>query len=841
MTKSKKSSKSKHVSPRPARHSQSGIQLAPWQQIAIPLFIIILLTMALYNNLVFKGLTPSGSDVIGSMGKSHLIKEYEKQTGQESLWNPAIFGGMPQYHRYGPRSFSLDKLMEIFYQGNAGQVVVHYIIGAAGMFVLLYSLQFGVLISLFGAFAFMLMPHYNSLWLAGHFSKFRAIMYMPWVVAAFYQFITTRRLLHTLLFALAFSLQIRTQHYQIIFYTALMLFAIGIWPFIKLIIEKNYRAIGQATALLALAAIFTLMSVYQPLFVMKEYTPYSTRGGNPINIEQDDQSAAMSKGVSFDYATNWSLSPRELVTLVIPNYFGGQSDINYTGNAVPQLKNRRIPGYWGDMPFTSSTDYIGVGLFIFMLLGVYGYRDDWRVRSLAIFSGLTIVLGFGRHFPWFYKIFFYFVPYFSKFRIPTMILMAVFFAFVVLAAFGLRYLVERAKDDPRSMRVIAIVAGAMIVIVLSPILLNSMGLLSFTQPQDARMFNPQVLPLIQSARYDLAKMDALRTFGFSLLIFLPIISFLRGWLNSTVSLIVIIGVMVLDTATVNSRFFDELVPADTLEQRLFPQTAIDKILLQKESGTAEPFRVFGAGQQFNNNSLAYYHQCIGGYDAAKMQVIQDLIDNNLYKGPDPTIPINWNVINFMNGRYVIVDGALPLTNLKLLYRDEQRNQFLYENTNACPRAFLVGKIETIPEPSRLLQRMNQPDFNPKQVALLENSLPVPISVPDSSSHARTIKYTPNKIELEATANTQCLLVLSEVYYPNGWTALVDGRPTSIYRTNHILRSIVLLAGTHKVEFVFHPRTYFFGKWIANISNLILLVSISGLLYMSWRKKEKNRS
>ncbi|MBN2009736.1 YfhO family protein [candidate division KSB1 bacterium] len=834
MTKSKKSKKSSKPAPKASLQSQWQMDLKPWQQIGIAIVVIIIATVLLYSNLAFKGLTPAGSDVIGSMGKSHLLKQYEQETGEISLWNPAIFGGMPQYHRYGPQSFSLDKIVGLFYSGNSGQVVVHYIVGAVGMFLLLYSLQFGVLVSLFGAFAFLLMPHYNSLWLAGHFSKFRAIMYMPWVVMAFYHFITTRRLLYALLLALAFSLQIRTQHYQIIFYTALVLLAIGVWPIIKLIKEKNFKALGQALGLLALAGVFTILSVYQPLFVMKEYTPYSTRGGNPVHIEQVDQSAVTAKGVSFEYATKWSLSPRELLTLVIPNYFGGQSQIKYTGDAVPQLKGQRIPGYWGDMPFTSSTDYIGVALFVFMLLGIYGYRDDWRVRSLAIFSSLGILLGFGRHFPPFYKLFFYTIPYFSKFRIPTMILMAIFFVFVLLAAFGIRYLIERAKDDPRAVRVVAIIAGIMLILIVSPMVLKALGVLSFSQPQDAQMFNPKVLPLLQTARFDLAKMDAIRTFGFTLLVFGIIFSLIRGWLPKSLSLLLLIGVMILDNALVNTRFFDQLVPTETLEARLFQNSQVDNYLLNAQKKSPEPFRVMGVGQLFNNNDLAYYNQCIGGYDAAKMQTIQDLIDNNLYHGPNPQFPINWSMVNFMNGQFVVSEMALPGDNLKLVYRDERQKQFLYENPDACTRAFLVGQAETISDPAELLRRINDPTFNPKQTALLNTELPVAIAPPDSMSFARETKYTPNKIEVEAKTNTQCLMVMSEVYYPKGWKALVDGKETPIYKTNHILRSIVLPAGEHKIEFIFHPQTYFTGKWIASLSNIILLLSIVGIGYVSMR-------
>ena len=84
--------------------------------------------------------------------------------------------------------------------------------------------------------------------------------------------------------------------------------------------------------------------VAQPLFVIRDYTPYSTRGGNSISID-NKQTEKDKKGVGFDYATNWSYSIGEFWNLIIPKFHGGTSQEKYTGDSVPQLKNRTIPAY----------------------------------------------------------------------------------------------------------------------------------------------------------------------------------------------------------------------------------------------------------------------------------------------------------------------------------------------------------------------------------------------------------------------------------------------------------------------------------------------------------------
>ncbi|MBD3290482.1 hypothetical protein GF337_16885, partial [candidate division KSB1 bacterium] len=592
MAKSKKSKKAK----KPARQQKSkggfSLDLKPWQMIALCISIILIATLLLLSDLAFKGMVPAGSDVLAAKGKTNLMKQYEEKTGEESLWNPAIFAGMPQYHRYGPRSFSLDVLASYFFDDNGGQVLVYYIIGACGMFVLLYSLNFSPIIALFGALAFLLMPHYNSLWLAGHFSKFRAIMYMPWVLAAFFYFLHKKSVLGMLLFALAFSLQLRTQHYQIIFYTALLMFAIGIYPVIKFLIEKKFTDFAKFFGLLILAAILTLASVYQPFFPMKEYTPYSTRGGNALHIEKIDDSAERAKGVSFDYATKWSLSPKEMVTFLIPRYFGGSTQEMYTGDDAPQLKGRAIPGYWGDMPFTSSTDYIGIVLFILLVFGIYGFRHDWRIVSLGIFTILALFLGFGRHFPAFYKIFFYYFPYFSKFRVPTMILMAVFVVFVIFAAYGFKYLLNiHKKGDKNAQTVLYAVGAFLFLLSMSPFLLK--GSLSFATSREVGAYTPQILQLLKSARFELMKMDAMRTLLFSAIAFGLIFAYLKKFIPGSFLTIGLFVIMLIDVPLVNYRFFDALQKEGAIESRLFTKSNIDQYLLAQSERNPEPFRVLG--------------------------------------------------------------------------------------------------------------------------------------------------------------------------------------------------------------------------------------------------------
>ena len=100
--------------------------------IAFPILLIMMLAF-LMKPMLIDGLTPQGVDVVASLGSSHQIKEYEKETGEKALWNPYQFSGMPRYHRHGPVTFSVDTIL-----GTLGKlfnnIFIYYVFGALGMY-----------------------------------------------------------------------------------------------------------------------------------------------------------------------------------------------------------------------------------------------------------------------------------------------------------------------------------------------------------------------------------------------------------------------------------------------------------------------------------------------------------------------------------------------------------------------------------------------------------------------------------------------------------------------------------------------------------------------------------
>ena len=92
------------------------------------------------------------------------------------------------------------------------------------------------------------------------------------------------------------------------------------------------------------------MILYYPA---KSYTPFSIRGGSD------------SGGTGFEYATQWSFSLKEAVTLFIPysRGFGGQT-------------------YFGDMPFTDYPNYLGI---IVISLAFIGFCKSNLSKNYKVF------------------------------------------------------------------------------------------------------------------------------------------------------------------------------------------------------------------------------------------------------------------------------------------------------------------------------------------------------------------------------------------------------------------------------------------------------------------------
>ena len=103
---------------------------------------------------------------------------------------------------------------------------------------------------------------------------------------------------------------------------------------------------------------------------------------------------------------------------------------------------------------------------------------------------------------------------------------------------------------------------------------------------------------------------------------------------------------------------------------------------------------------------------------------------------------------------------------------------VYENPNALPRVFLVGRQQIVGTDAAALDAVLSSDFDGRQLAVTDHALPGlqqgGSSPPLAVGSARLTTDQPERVLIDANARHSGLLVLGDLYYP-GWKATVDGR------------------------------------------------------------------
>lgn len=783
---------------------------------SIAILIILVPATFIFSPYLFNNMRPSGTDVIASKGETNLINEWRQETGETPLWNTGIFAGMPIYQRLSPAILHMDtlisKLGSIAYWGY-----LYFLVGAFGIFSLLIYRKIPWYFAVIVAIAFTLLPDWQSLVGDGHFTKLRAVMIFPWLILTFNYLIDKNSWFGAAAFAFVFSWTLRTQHFQIVFYGILILAFLFIYPFVKLFIDKeSKKGIGIFVKFLV-AIVLTVLTASQPFLSIKEYTPYSTRGGNPVVLDKELETAQQSGGVSFDYATKWSLAPAEIMDFFIQRFHGGISGETYDGTEYPQFKGRQVPGYWGEKPFSGNYAYIGMIVFLFAVIGVIRNRKDIFVVALTVFTVFSLFLSFGRHFPELYKLFFYYLPYFSKFRAPAMMANITFISLLILSGYGMKSFL--AFEYPKDTKLLAGILGAALFVPLIVLFLKS-GF-SYLLPSETKQYDSNTITLIKNIREEFLTADTMKLLWIMLIASgVMLLYFFRKIRVELFAGLVLILVL-FELGTANGRAADkiELVSQDQLTATLIQTNSVTDYLKK----LPQTDRAIVLGREFQSNQYSYFYPTINGYSAIKMQNIQDIIDNNLFSAQTQD-KINWNIINMLGGKYVVLNQNVMMPNLKPIVNDGKN--FLYQNVTALPKAWFVHELKSFDSAENIVKEMNNPDFDPANEAFFLKNSSLKDAEYDSTGTIVLKSNNPNSLEFEVSGEEKGFLVISEIYYPEGWKAFLDGNEIPVYKINHLLRGLEIPAGNHNLEMVFQPATYFAGLkmvWTGDIIIIVMLI------------------
>jgi len=795
-------------------------RLTSFQRDLLCIAVLYVITLVLFRGIVFDNAAfATEGDTAAALSYSHAGNRIASAEGVDVLWMPNFFSGMPTFGNvaYTPHDVSyLQKIVVpvinlLYLHGTWTWLVVFFFLGGTFMFMSMRVLKFSHTAALLGALIFMLSPYNIGLAAEGHGSKLMALSYVPLVFMLTHLLFERRNILSFGLLTTAIGTLALTNHMQIVYYAFMV---IGLYLLFQIIMEAR-KAPGQTallTALFAGALVLGLCIASYIYLSVYEYAQFSIRGGG---------TAGSTGGLSWDYATNWSWHPQEILTLFIPSFFGFQS-----------------PYYWGTMPFTNSTVYVGIAPILLAVLALV-YNRTRLALFLSLLTGLFFLIAFGKHFPLVYEALFNYLPFFNKFRVPVMVLHLLPFFAGMLAGYGLEFLLEAPERgrqfDPSPLTrtlfgIMGVLVGLLVIGFLAKgSLAQSLGGSMLAKEGELELYKQeygaqasQIMAQLKTTRFDMLWKDFAK-FVLIAAVSLGLIGlFLKGKLSKTLLIAGLFVVVLLDLLLViNKGGFISPKPSQQVEERFAPDATVS--FLQQQPGL---FRVFPLGQElFMDNSFAYHGiQSIGGYSPAKLKIYQTMLDSCLYQSNDQTFPINMNIVNMLNAGYLIAKGQLPADRFTLVNVDQAKRLMVYKNNAALPRAYFVREVKVAGQPSEVFALLNSPAFDAGRTAILEKNPSAAVTAPDSAVVAIT-EYRSRHITLNAFTSSTALLVLSEVYYPAGWKAYVDGQETEILKTNYMLRSIVVPPGSHDIVLNFDPPVYRAGYTLSNIAWAIALLCV----------------
>ena len=172
---------------------------------------------------------------------------------------------------------------------------------------------------------------------------------------------------------------------------------------------------------------------------------------------------------------------------------------------------------------------------------------------------------------------------------------------------------------------------------------------------------------------------------------------------------------------------------------------------------------------------------------------------------------------------------------------KKREIIVQQNPSALGNAWFVNAyktVETADEELKALDNLNtaKEAVMNKKFADKLGSLEQITDTLTKGSIALT-SYAPDHLKYSSATDKARLAVFSEIYYPKGWTATIDGKAADILQVNYVLRGLVIPAGDHKVEFVFDPESFQKGKNVALIGSILVLLALAGGAFWYWKKEK----
>lgn len=780
---------------------------------------------------VFQGKELYAGDNVHFKEAAHESIKFYEDTGESTWWTGTMFSGMPNFQIGGgvyKSSYLMRPISKLLKPSHNTRLPLVLMLYFCCFFVLLRSVGIDRWLAIVGALATGYSSYFYIIEPAGHHTKAWSIALMAVVVAGFI-FIYRKKYGLGVSLTMVFTAMGFSPHPQMAYYVFML---IGVLFFAELYIhlkEKRYKDLIIATGLFAASVIVGMGTGTSNIFANSEYVKETMRGGHS-DIVSDDSPQASSNGLSLDYVTAWSYGIDESLTFLIPGYMGNASGYNVgtdselykelTAQGVSRSYAKEIcqsaPTYWGEQPFTAGAVYAGAAVCFLFILGLLLVKGPfkWAILVATFFS---FALSWGKNWMWLTELFYNWFPLYSKFRSVSSILIVAEITMPLLGFLAIKQIMDGKVERNELNRSIYISAGITGGLCL---LLALFGGSMFTFISSNDSFPEWFMPAIIAERASILRSDSFRSFLFILLSAGVI------WLYSNDKLkkqwmIAALGVIVVaDMWPIDKRFFND---SNFVSPKQFNSgfTALpyEKAIMADND---PHFRVLNlATNTFNDSRTSYYLKSIGGYSAVKLRRYQDIIDVYLSKA-------NLDIVSMLNGKYIITKG-------------EDGQPTPMRNPGALGNAWYVTELIHARTATEECNALGQVDL--ASTIVIGNDFKQYADGFKPAAEGSSIKltsYAPDVLTYKSQSSADGTVVFSEIFYPYGWKAYIDGKPADIFRANYLLRAMNIPAGNHDIRMEFRPDSVRKGNIIASVFIVIMYAIVLGLIAGTLIKRGRQR-
>ena len=826
--------------------------------IAIAVFLIV---AVVYCKPALEGKVVAQQDIQNWQGMSHQSMEFHDKYGYYPLWTNSMYSGMPAYQIF------LDARTHILvgYLGNVitlglPKPISFFFLACICFYLLCIVAGINPWLSMMGGLAYAYSTFDPIIITVGHDTQMISIGYMPAVIAGLLLLFQKKYWSGFAVTALFSTLLIGQNHVQMVYYT-LIIAAIMFVAFIIRSYKEKQISVAVKSGILALVAgVLGLACTAVTMMPTAEYAKESTRGGRS-ELTQDNSENKTKGGLDKEEAFRWSYGLGETFTFILPDLYGGGSrnkQLSSSSKFVDKATEVGMPeesaaqyanynSYWGDQASTAGPVYLGAIICFLFIFGLF-YVKSWHKWWIIVASAIAILLAWGANLKGINYFLFDHLPLYNKFRAVTMSLVIPQLCFPFLGVMAVNKLIDETDwaEAWKKLRLSVYVTGAILILLAGFYFTasfsgnNDKSLKdSFKQSmlqqvprgqqpppqleQQAEDFSSGLVSALRTDRKDLMGGDLLRNI---LLIGLAVI--LVGlFIKQKIKPVILLGGLIVlssfDLLGVADRYLnsDNFVEDSDFQSAFVPTEADQQILQDPDHANFRVFNETAASPLYSDAVTSYHHNSIGGYHPAMLALYEDIIDNQLNKG-------NMRVFDMLNTKYFIVQNpqtGKPVAQL---------------NPGAFGNAWLVKGIKYVDNADAEMDALDSTDL--KDTAVVDKRYQSQIKqapVPDSSASIKLKQNLNDKIDYTFHSSTPQFAVLSEVYYPLGWNAFIDGKKADYVRTDYVLRGMYVPAGDHEIEFRFEPKSYTTGRMITIIANILVFLSlIVALVFFVIRKKDK---